>query len=283
MLPKLSRQTKNNLTSIAPKGSTPIVQGSPKDQTAKREPTPLDEIAQIPVYATITGSYGDIISLFKALEGYEQLMAISDVNMNSNYDNPNQISSSFSLNLIHIRSAIKHPSYDMLAEILSGGRLIMASEEEVELEQVATGPAKPEEAGQLSARELGANDVSIQPPVAVAKKIAPSKHQTPQKQKPGEIVRTVRYSVKVSATSLEDNMKEARGLLLSRRHDAWMLPFPSTSSGQYNILVGKFATIEEADRIGKLMQNQFSWVSKYEIIEGKFDYDAILKEHRTLR
>lgn len=276
-LPKLAVKTKNDLKSIAPRGSVPIVKRDPKAKD--NEPTPLEEISQIPVSSTITGGYGDIINLFRSLEEYKELMAISDVNMNSFYENPRQVSSGFSLNLIHLRSAIKQPSYDMLAEILSGGQLVMAAKTEASPEGVKT-----EEASKLEARELGAGDVSVRAPDA-GTKVKPSKRGTPEKRKPGEYFKTVRYSVKVVAPNLEQNLNEVKGLLLSRNQESWMLPFPSTSSrsSQYNLLAGKFSTMEEADAFGKIMQRELTWVAGYEIIEGNFDYDAILKEHRTLK
>jgi len=281
MLPKLSKKTKNALASIAPRGSAPLV---PKSKDPKVEPTPLDEISQIPIQTNITGGYGDIISLFKILEGYEQLMAISDINMNSDYDNPGTVSSSFSLNLIHLRSAIKHPSYDMLARILTGKQLVVASEEETNAEQAASSQSKAtEKEQQLAARKMGEEDVTVSPPDVRTGKRTPGKRQTPLKQKPGENIRTVRYSIKIVLPDPERNMKEISGLLLSRKHDSWMLPYPAISSNKQYLLAGKFKSIKEADKFSRLMQNQLPWVDECEIIEGTFDYNVILKKHRILK
>ncbi|MFC1717355.1 hypothetical protein ACFL6S_27090, partial [Candidatus Poribacteria bacterium] len=97
-LPKLSKQTGNELTSIIPKDSFSLAPKKPKGSRGQEaeKPNPLSEVAQMPVGVTIKGEYDNIIRLFRILEGTKELMVVSGVGLTSAQESAGEVQTRFS-------------------------------------------------------------------------------------------------------------------------------------------------------------------------------------------
>ncbi len=233
MLPKLSKQTRNILTSIVPKDSRSVSPQKPKDAKDSQQDAELSltlaEIEEMPVEVTIRGGYSEIISLFETLESFKQLMAISEVGVTTAREENNKVDTKFLLNLIHTKSAIKAPPDELLAYVET-------------MDQVAEAPEPVKEAAKQTPSERPGTETN--------------------RQGPDESEGTAGYSVQVGAFNFEENSKAFARLLKSRNYEPWVRP-NLTGKSTHHVLVGKFRTAKEADEFGRLMQRELPWVDEY--------------------
>ncbi len=128
-LPKLSEQTGNDLTSITPKDSHALVRTGAKKSREKiseeeaKKAAQLSEIAQMPIGVTISGEYGNIIKLFNTLEGFKELMVVSDVGVSSSRGSAGEVETRFSLNLIHTRTDMRATTGELLVDVSAMSQL----------------------------------------------------------------------------------------------------------------------------------------------------------------
>ena len=253
-LPVLSRQTGNSLEAIVPKDSKSMLPEDEREDKRDRETlSPLAEIAEMPVSVTIRGEYGEIIDLFGTLEGFKQLMAISEVGVTTTKENRNEVDTTFMLNLIHAKANIKATS--RTAEILARQAIKQPLGQIPELAAMGKGKA--------------------------AQTSDPRMTPTSPEAQPKTLEKTIRYTVQVGAFNVEENSKELAELLKTRGYTPWVRPSLITGEAPHHVLVGKFETKQAARKFGELIKKKLPWVKEYIIKQATLDLDTVLKETRT--
>ena len=251
-LPILSESTGNSLEAIVPKDSQSMLPEDERGDTQDRETlSPLAEIAEMPVGVTIRGGYGEIIDLFGALEGFKQLMAISEMGVTTTKENRNEVDTTFMLNLIHAKANIK--ATFRTAEILARQNI------------------KPP-LGQIPGLSSAAEEKSQTPDPRVT--------TTSPEAQPKTFEKTIRYAVQVGAFNVEDNSKELAALLETRGYAPWVRPSLITGDAPHHVLVGKFDTKQAAYEFAELMKKELPWVKEYIVKRAMLDLDTVLKETR---
>lgn len=262
-LPRLSRQTGNDLRSITPQDSKLLAPKDPKDPEAN-EDSPLSEIAQMPIAVTIKGKYGNIIKLFNTLESFKELMVVSNVTVTSARDSITEVQTRFSLNLIHTLTDMRESPDDVLVDVAS-------MDQAAEVTEVAPEIAQKKD---------------VQPPKRPAKPpelVKATKEKAAARQKETTAVeKNIKYAVQVGAFNIAENSKSLAELLESRNYEPWVRPNLVTGQAPHYVLVGKFATKPEADEFGKLMRKELPWVNEYVIKKTVLDLDTVLREASNL-
>jgi hypothetical protein len=263
---------------------------------------------------TLTGKYGNMIKLFRALEEDKKLMAISNVGVTSAMKGEGDISVRFSLNLIHAGMDINAPSRDVMAEIVSNYEASKLAGTEVVVAEATTAPVETTEEPKTEAPEPRRRWYSSildtilrrgskkkpepkkepeteEKPEAgteLAKiKLEPREDLAPRQPKEydkAEPVKKVtkRYSVQVGVFDIESNVKELGDLLESKNLDPWIKPGLKTMTPPYYVFVGRFNRKEEAYKFGKSLMDELPWINEYTVKEVLLDYDAVLRETHSI-
>lgn len=278
-LPKLSDQMGSKLMSMTPRDSYSITPKKPVDPRQKNEPveSPI-EISQKAVPVTLTGKYGNMIKLFKALEANKKLMAISNVGVGATTDG--DVSVRFSLDLIHVGLDIDAPPDSVLADIMAKyqtAKLVKLSEDIMLPQEIA---ALPQETVARSATVPRLTDEIAKPRSgwfsSIVDKFRPQESTSKQSESGKRV--TKRYSVQVGVSDVESNVEELDSFLKSKNLDPWIKPGMKTATPPYYMFVGRFITKKEAYEFGKTMLRELPWVNEYEVKEVLLDYGTLPKE-----
>jgi hypothetical protein len=255
-LPKLAKRTRIDLKSISPQNSRSKAPPRPKKPNPKQKgaapekPSPLTEIAVISVPMSISGEYGDVITMFKNLEdGYEQLMALGDVSFSASGRDRTEVSSRVPLDLIHTKSEVKGPSPEIVSAIDAITEAMKAGGE--------SRPPVPERKGAQAAT---------------------GPRQESSESRPGAAANVRRWTVVISVTNFESSKEELEKLMKSRGYEPWVWREVIPEKPPYPVLVGKLRTESQANRLGELLVKELSWVDEYTAKETRLHYDTVLKE-----
>jgi len=315
-LPKLSHRMGNKLYSMLPQASKKIVQpkrGKPAAEEAP--PQPEADVSKKPVPVTLKGEYGNMIKLFRALEGDQKLMAISNVGVSIGGE-PGEVSVRFNLNLIHSGLNVNAPSEDVMSEIVANYEasklvaLAQATPQPSETAEEETAPEVEEsdaKRGWFSSvldfvlRRKPKAEVKPKPEtetaeeeeIEMAENVPEPNQSGSEREKPtprqSETVKTEpvkkvtkRYSVQVGVFEIESNVKELGDMLESKNLDPWIKPGLKTMTPPYYVFVGRFIKKEDAYKFGKVLMDELPWINEYTVKEVLLDYDSILRETHTL-
>jgi hypothetical protein len=254
-LPKLAKRTRNDLQSISPQDSRSMAPPPPRDPNPKQKgkepekPSPLTEIAVISVPMSITGEYGRVINMFKSLEETQELMALGDVSFSSSGRARTQIAARVPLDLIHTKSDVKGPSEEIVAAIEAITEAMKAGQE--------SRPPVPERKGAQSAT---------------------GPRQESSADRPGTAANVKRWTVQVGVVNFEKSREELEKLLKAKGYEPWVWREVIPENPPYPVLVGKLRTELQANRLGKMLVDELSWVDEYKARETRLHYDTVLKE-----
>ena len=67
-------------------------------------------------------------------------------------------------------------------------------------------------------------------------------------------------------------------LLKSKGYEPWVWRDVIPENPPYPVLVGKLRTESQANRLGKMLVNELSWIDEYKARETRLHYDTVLKE-----
>lgn len=278
-LPKLSDQMGSKLMSMTPRASRSITPSKPRGTRQKDEPfEPPIEVSQKAVPVTLTGKYGNMIKLFRALEADKKLMAISNVGVGASTEG--RVSVRFSLDLIHVGLDIDAPPESVLADI-------MAKYQAAKLVKISEDIVLPKEIAEIAApQEMVARPTDEIPRPrsgwfsSIVDKFRPQESTSKQSESGKRV--TKRYSVQVGVSDVESNVEELASFLKSKNLDPWIKPGLKTVTPPYYMFVGRFVTKKEAYEFGKTMLRELPWVNEYEVKEVLLDYGTLPKETRAV-
>ena len=276
-LPKLSDQMGSKLMSMTPRDSRSITPKKPGGPNQEGEPfEPPIEISEKAVPVTLTGKYGNMIKLFRALEADKKLMAINNVGVGAATDG--RVSVMFSLDLIHVGLDIDAPPESVLADI-------MAKYQAAKLVKISEDIALPKEVAALPQETVARPTDEIAKPrsgwfSSIVDKFRPQESTSKQSESGKKV--TKRYSVQVGVSDVESNVEELDSFLKSKNLDPWIKPGMKTTTPPYYMFVGRFVAKKEAYEFGKTMLRELPWVNEYEVKEVLLDYGTLPKETRAV-
>lgn len=276
-LPKLSDQMGSKLMSMTPRDSRSITPKRPGGPMEEGEPfEPPIEVSEKAVPVTLTGKYGNMIKLFRALEADKKLMAINNVGVGAATDG--RVSVMFSLDLIHVGLDIDAPPESVLADI-------MAKYQAAKLVKISEDIALPKEVAALPQETVARPTDEIAKPrsgwfSSIVDKFRPQESTSKQSESGKKV--TKRYSVQVGVSDVESNVEELDSFLKSKNLDPWIKPGMKTTTPPYYMFVGRFVTKKEAYEFGKTMLRELPWVNEYEVKEVLLDYGILPKETRAV-
>jgi cell division septation protein DedD len=261
MLPVLSQRTGNDITSLTPLDSKAVSdEGGGQSNVDKTKLTEADKISEdekqrvailagiseMPVTIGIRGKYSDIINLFDTLEGFKQLMVISGFNVSQASKDPNQVETSFQLNLIHTNTnaqALPIESFPLAIQ------LAKATEKEPKVELQPPTP-EPEPIKNVNPRPKLRTKYRTNSNKAIASQ--------------GTV-----YSVQIGAFGDKNNSDELAKLMKDKGYEPWIKYESNDKSVPNRVLAGQFKSQKEADKFGKVMKDELPWVDNYLIKKTK--------------
>jgi cell division septation protein DedD len=97
----------------------------------------------------------------------------------------------------------------------------------------------------------------------------PELPRNPLSDQPAEelIEKAAQYTVQVGVFNSRENAEGLVNLLKSHEYESWLEPRSVADKTLYFVFAGRFEMREEADKLGRLMQDRLSYITDYKVIK----------------
>lgn len=97
----------------------------------------------------------------------------------------------------------------------------------------------------------------------------PELHRNPLSEQPAEelIEKAAQYAVQVGVFNSQENAEGLVNLLKSHEYESWLELRPVADKTLYFVFAGRFDMPEEADKFGRLLQDELSYITDYKVSE----------------
>ncbi len=95
----------------------------------------------------------------------------------------------------------------------------------------------------------------------------PELPSNPLSEQPAEalIEKAAQYTLQVGVFSSRQNAEGLVNLLKSHEYESWLEPRPVADKTLYFVFAGRFDMPEEADKFGRLLQDELSYIADYKV------------------